>query len=66
MVLHHLARTQLGEDVVVDGVNKREFYVAQQKKAEMCIRDRFNRSLYTFSAPSVSCARTRFARTLPS
>ena len=25
MVLHHLARTQLGEDVVVDGVNKREF-----------------------------------------
>ena len=33
MVLHHLARTQLGEDVVVDGVNKREFYVAQQKKA---------------------------------
>ena len=33
MVLHHLARTQLGKDVVVDGVNKREFYVAQQKKA---------------------------------
>ena len=34
MVLHHLARTQLGEAVVVDGVDKREFYVAQQKKAE--------------------------------
>ena len=33
MVLHHLARTQLGEPVVVDGVDKREFYVAQQKKA---------------------------------
>ena len=31
MVLHHLARTQLGEPVVVDGVDKREFYVAQQK-----------------------------------
>ena len=33
MVLHHLARTQLGDSVVVDGVDKREFYVAQQKKA---------------------------------
>ena len=33
MVLHHLARTQLGDAVVVDGVDKREFYVAQQKKA---------------------------------
>ena len=33
MVLHHLARTQLGNPVVVDGVDKREFYVAQQKKA---------------------------------
>ena len=33
MVLHHLARTQLGDPVVVDGVDKREFYVAQQKKA---------------------------------
>lgn len=32
MVLHHLARTQLGDAVVVDGVDKREFYVAQQKK----------------------------------
>ena len=27
MVLHHLARTQLGDAVVVDGVDKREFYV---------------------------------------
>ena len=33
MVLHHLARKQLGNPVVVDGVDKREFYVAQQKKA---------------------------------
>ena len=33
MVLHHLARKQQGDAVVVDGVDKREFYVAQQKKA---------------------------------
>ena len=33
MVLHHLARKQLGNPVVVDGVDKREFYVAQQKNA---------------------------------
>ncbi len=33
LVLHHLARRQMGEDVIVDGVNKREFFVAQQKKA---------------------------------
>ncbi len=33
LVLHHLARTQLGKDVVYEGVNKREFYLAQQKKA---------------------------------
>ena len=33
MVLHHLARRQLGKDVIVDGVNKRDFYVEQQKKA---------------------------------
>ncbi len=33
LVLHHLARKQLGKDVVCDGVNKRDFYVAQQKKA---------------------------------
>jgi len=32
MVLHHLTRGQLGGDVVADGVNKREFYVEQQKK----------------------------------
>ena len=34
LVLHQLCRGQLGEDVVADGVNKREFYVAQQKKIE--------------------------------
>ena len=33
LVLHQLARGQLGNDVVVDGVNKRDFYVEQQKKA---------------------------------
>ena len=32
MVLHHLTRGQLGGDVVADGVNKREFYLDQQKK----------------------------------
>jgi len=32
MVLHHLTRGQLGNDVVADGVNKREFYLDQQKK----------------------------------
>ena len=31
-VLHHLVRGQLGEDVCVDGVNKRAFYVEQQNK----------------------------------
>ncbi len=33
MVLHHLTRGQLGNDVVADGVNKREFYVGVQQKA---------------------------------
>ena len=32
LVMHHMTRGQLGEDVVVDGVNKREFYLEQQKK----------------------------------
>ena len=32
LVLHQLTRGQLGEDVVADGVNKREFYVEQQTK----------------------------------
>lgn len=31
-VLHHLCRGQLGEAVVADGVDKREFYVGQQTK----------------------------------
>ena len=34
LVLHHLTRGQLGEDVVAEGVNKREFYYEQQKKIE--------------------------------
>ena len=32
LVLHQLTRGQLGDDVVADGVNKREFYVGEQKK----------------------------------
>ena len=32
MVLHHMCRGQLGEAVVADGVDKREFYVGEQKK----------------------------------
>ena len=32
-VLHQLCRGQLGDDVIVDGINKREFYVEQQKRA---------------------------------
>ncbi|MBO7340182.1 MAG: glucose-6-phosphate isomerase, partial [Lachnospiraceae bacterium] len=32
MVLHHMTRGQLGNAVQADGVDKREFYVAQQKK----------------------------------
>jgi len=33
LVLHQLCRGQLGKPVVADGVNKRDFYLAQQKKA---------------------------------
>lgn len=32
LVLHQLTRGQLGNDVVADGVNKRDFYVEQQNK----------------------------------
>ena len=32
LVLHHLCRGQLGEDVMADGVNKRDFYVGEQNK----------------------------------
>ena len=31
-VLHHMCRGQLGQAVVADGVDKREFYVGEQKK----------------------------------
>ena len=31
MVLHQLTRGQLGKDVMADGVNKRDFYIAEQK-----------------------------------
>ena len=33
MVLHHLARRQMGNDVVENGVNKRDFYAGVQAKA---------------------------------
>ena len=32
MVLHHMTRGQLGEAVVADGVDKRDFYMEQQRK----------------------------------
>ncbi len=32
LVLHQLCRGQLGDDVIADGVNKREFYVRQQTR----------------------------------
>ncbi len=32
-VLHQLCRSQLGNDVVIDGENKRDFYLEQQKRA---------------------------------
>ncbi len=32
LVLHQLTRGQLGNDVIADGVNKREFYVGEQEK----------------------------------
>ena len=38
LVLHHLTRGQLGNDVVAEGVNKREFYVEQQTKANELVR----------------------------
>ena len=38
LVLHHLCRGQLGDDVVVDGVNKREFYVDQLNKIKQLVK----------------------------
>ena len=32
LVLHHMCRGQLGDDVIADGINKREFYVNEQKR----------------------------------
>ena len=32
LVLHHMCRGQLGDAVIADGVNKREFYVGEQNK----------------------------------
>ena len=33
LVLHQLCRGQIGENVTADGVNKREFYLGEQRKA---------------------------------
>ena len=38
LVLHHLCRGQLGDDVIADGVNKREFYVGEQNKINELVR----------------------------
>ncbi len=38
MVLHHMCRGQLGEAVVADGVDKRDFYVGEQKKIAEFVR----------------------------
>ena len=38
LVLHHLTRGQLGNDVVAEGVNKRAFYVEQQTKANELVK----------------------------
>ncbi len=32
LVLHHLTRGQLGNDVIADGINKRAFYAEQQSR----------------------------------
>ena len=32
LVLHHMCRGQLGDDVIADGINKREFYVGEQNR----------------------------------
>ena len=32
LVLHHMCRGQLGDDVIADNVNKRDFYLGEQKK----------------------------------
>ncbi|MBO4750899.1 MAG: glucose-6-phosphate isomerase, partial [Lachnospiraceae bacterium] len=39
LVLHQLTRGQLGDAVIKDGVNKRDFYLAQQKKIEEFAND---------------------------
>ena len=38
LVLHQLCRGQLGDAVIADGVNKREFYTAQQARADAFAR----------------------------
>ena len=38
LVLHQLTRGQLGQDVIADGENKREFYAEQQSRADAFAR----------------------------
>ena len=38
LVLHHLCRGQLGNPVIADGVNKREFYVDQLNKIKALVK----------------------------
>ena len=38
LVLHHLCRGQLGNPVIADGVNKREFYVDQLNKIKELVK----------------------------
>lgn len=39
LVLHHLTRGQLGDDVIVDGVNKRAFYRNEQRRIAEFAKD---------------------------
>ena len=41
LVLHQLTRGQLGDDVVAEGVNKREFYVAQQQERSLILQTKY-------------------------
>ena len=38
LVLHHMCRGQLGNDVIADGINKREFYVNEQNRINELVR----------------------------
>ena len=52
LVLHHLCRGQLGDDVIADGVNKRAFYVEQQKDFKLGFLFPQNNSSYKDKLPN--------------